>query len=174
MKRKIILLWSLFIISLILLTIFWIKKFNSQNYVIANKNEYKVFSWQILEQKQQISNSWCLAWDQVYLWLAQNYKYNNEYELALLTLKNISECYPKAYNIKTEKWILLLNNIWDIYESWWYYLKEKLDTNYKIKYQKSLDSYNKILKLFWKTKFLSEDNKKEYKLKIDRIKEMMK
>jgi len=172
MKRKIIILWTLILSSLVFWTIFWIKQFNSGNE--ANTGEYKIFSWQILNQEKQISNSWCIVWDQVYLGLAQNYKYNNEYSLSLKTLSNLAECYPKAYKIKSSKSLLLLNNIWDIYETWWYSLKEKWDNNYKAKYQKALDSYEKILKVFKNSKDLDNDTKKWYEEKIKRVKEMMK
>lgn len=133
--------------------------------------EYIRFSPEITKYEAKIKELGCKSGEEIYLGLAQDYKYVKAFQSALNTYKDIKKCYPDVYGTSSEKAKTLLHNQGALYEDWAYYLKTEKQQTFqaKIKYKAAIKSFSELIKTFEKTNFLSFDEKKSYEHRIQQI-----
>jgi tetratricopeptide (TPR) repeat protein len=118
-----------------------------------------------------IAEKKCEAGDEVYIALAQDYGYIKDFKRALATYDTMSQCYPNAYQVLSDKYKLLLNNRASLYADWGYYLKntENDPRNAEKKYQEAVKIFKNIIQTFRNTDGLSIDEIKWYENRIEQI-----
>jgi len=127
-------------------------------------SEIEKFNKLITEKK-------CQAGDEVYIGLAQDYGYIKEFKRALATYDMLPSCYPDAYQVLSNKYLLLLNNKASLYEDWGYYIAntEKNQKTAEKKYQEAVKIYKSIINTFKNTDKLDSDGVKNYENRIEQI-----
>lgn len=118
-----------------------------------------------------INEKKCEAGDEVYIGLAQDYGYIKEFKKALATYDTLSVCYPDAYQVLSNKYMLYLNNKAALYEDWGYYLAntEKDAKSAEKKYQEAVKIYKGIIDTFKNTDKIDADGIKNYENRIEQI-----
>lgn len=118
-----------------------------------------------------IAEKKCEAGDEVYIGLAQDYTYIKDFKKALAIYDVMSQCYPDAYQVVSDKYKLLLNNRAVIHEDWGYYLENTAQDKRgaEKKYQEAVKIFRSIIQTFGNTDKLSDDEVKNYENRIEQI-----
>lgn len=126
---------------------------------------------EIAQLKATIAEKKCTAGEETYISLAQDYTYVSEYKNALATYDTMSNCYPNAYQVVSEKFKLLLNNRAAVYESWGYYLANTEDDiiGSEKKYQEAIKIFRNMIQTLGKTPLLTADEVSAYENRISEI-----
>jgi len=126
---------------------------------------------EIAKLNQTIAEKKCQAGDEVYISLAQDYTYIKDFKKALATYDTMSQCYPDAYQVLSDKYKLLLNNRAALYEDWGYYLENtaKDPRNAEKKYQEAVKIFRNMIQTFTNTDKLNADEVKAYENRIEQI-----
>lgn len=117
------------------------------------------YASEIATLTQTIAEKKCEAGEEAYITLAQDYTYIKDFKKALSIYEDLSECYPGAYQVISDKYKLLLNNRAALYEDWGYHLKntENDPRNSEKKYQEAVKIFKNIIQTFKNTDKINAD-----------------
>lgn len=162
--KKLPLVISVLIVAIVAIIIFYKKP-------IGDTIAQQKYGPEIEKLSKLIAEKKCEAGDETYIGLAQDYGYIKDFKRALATYDSMSQCYPDAYQVLSDKYKLLLHNRASIYEDWGYHLKntENDARNAEKKYQEAVKIFKSIIQTFGNTDKLNADEIRGYENRIEQI-----
>lgn len=138
---------------------------------IGDKIAQQKYGPEIEKFNKIIAEKKCEAGDEVYIGLAQDYGYIKDFKRAMATYDMLPSCYPDAYQVLSNKYLLMLNNKAALHEDWGYYLTNtvKDQKNAEKKYQEAVKIYKGIIDTFKNTDKLDADGVKNYENRVEQI-----